>query len=128
MTIESDIVARLLAVSGVTDLVAARVYPLILPQGPTYPALVYQRIAGARDAVLEGDPGGGEARIQITAWASSYSGALALAEAVRAALAGGLTLSGHRVGCTLEIETDSLDTDVKAKGRIQDWRVVFAPV
>ncbi len=64
----------------------ARIYPMILPQQPTYPAVTYQRIDGPRESALNSDMGIPNPRIQIDAWGSSYASALAVAEQIRAAL------------------------------------------
>ena len=78
--------ARLLAVTAVTDLVGTRVYPLLLPQDPTYPAIRYQQITGTRESAMGSDVGLVEATEQVDSYDSTYAGARVLAEAVRAAL------------------------------------------
>lgn len=74
---------------------AVRVYPLMLPQTPTFPALTYQRISGVRDRHQRGPSGTSFARIQCDAWApatqadgSGYMRAKNLADAVRKAVDG----------------------------------------
>ena len=80
------IFARLQAVTGVTDLVGTRVFPLLLPQDPTYPAVIYQQITGSRESAMGSDVGLVEATVQIDSYATTYAGARVLAEAVRVAL------------------------------------------
>ena len=65
--------------AGVAALVGTRVYPVALPQTPTYPAISYQRISTT--------PQGGSttlrvSRYQINCWATSYGGVQSLANAV----------------------------------------------
>ena len=92
------IYARLQAVAGVTALVGTRVYPLRLPQGPTYPAIRYQKIDAPRTHLMTWDPGEVHARVQVDSYAKTYDGAQALAAQVRGALsrwggaAGGVTV------------------------------------
>ena len=59
-----------------------RIYPLILPQNPTYPALTYQLISnqGHHDIPVD------YPRIQITAWSPQLLQAKQLAGEVQAAL------------------------------------------
>lgn len=87
-TIEEAVVARLLAVSGVTDLASSRIGPPPLDQDATLPAIVYQRISSNRTLALDGPTGKGEARIQLTCWAETYPAAVALGNAARIALNG----------------------------------------
>lgn len=59
-----------------------RIYPLILPQSPTYPAITYQSISNIGHHDIPFD----YPRIQITAWSPSLLEAKQLAEEVQAAL------------------------------------------
>lgn len=84
--IHEAIRTRLTAVSAVTALVSTRVYPNLLPQNPTLPALVYQRIDERRENAMGADPGVVRARVQVSAWAQTYTAARGAAEEVRKAL------------------------------------------
>lgn len=87
--IEDAIRARLIASAEVAALVAERIWPMKLPQGPVLPAVVYQRISTTTDGVaMESPVGPVRSRVQITAWAGTFSGARALAEAVQIGLNG----------------------------------------
>lgn len=87
--VEDAIRARLLADPDVAALVATRVWPVKLPQGPTFPAIVYQRISTTSNGVaMESPVGPTRSRVQLSAWASTFSGARQLAEAVVHALNG----------------------------------------
>lgn len=85
MTVEVGLLVYLEA-TGVG--VATRLYPNILPQNPTLPAIVYQRIATTRVNSLSGPSGLATPRFQFTCWATTYGGAKVVAEALRAALDG----------------------------------------
>lgn len=92
MTVESEIVARLEVDGAVTALVGsgddARIYPVLLPQDPTYPAVTYQRVSGARLHNLAGTAGFAMPRLSINCWSRTYGEAKSLAAAIRASLDG----------------------------------------
>lgn len=77
---------RLTTVSAVTALVSTRVYPNVLPQNPTLPAVVYQRIDERRETAMGSDPGVVRARVQVSAWAATFTAARGIGEEVRKAL------------------------------------------
>ena len=114
MTLEEGLYAHLVADSGVAALVSTRVYPLLVPQDATLPAIAYQRISGPRDHSHTGTTGLALARIQLTLIASSYANAKALGTAVRTAMAGLRGSMGAVVvnACLFDNERD-------------DWATVF---
>ena len=80
---EAKLMTYILGTTAISDLVGARMYPLKMPQSPTLPLLVYQRISGPREHDADGAAGLANPRIQIDAWAITYGGAKALATVVR---------------------------------------------
>lgn len=86
--VEQAIADRLTTDATVASLVATRVFPEILPQDPTYPAIAYQRITTQRVRSMDGPSGLSRPRIQIDCYAAAYAQAKALADAVRLALDG----------------------------------------
>lgn len=84
----ADLRAYLIGGSAVSTLVGTRVYPVKLPQNPTYPAVTYEQVSGVRDYTLCGPNGLAWPRVTISSWALSYSGARALADAVRQRISG----------------------------------------
>ena len=87
MSIESTLYTRLSTFAGLTALVSTRIYPLIAPQGVTYPAVTYQRISTMpREVAMGSDPGIARARIQVTAWGDTYTSVKAIADQIRLAL------------------------------------------
>lgn len=90
--IEQGLVTYLLARAGVTALVAARIYPEIVPQAEkgedNYPAITYQVISEPNVRSLSGASGLAYPRIQINCWSRRYSVTKALRNAVRDALDG----------------------------------------
>jgi hypothetical protein len=98
---EKAIVARLAAVSGVTALVAARIYGNAAPSKPTLPYVTYFRVSTneAPSANLDGTPAKiAWARLQFDAFAKTYKAVKELDDALRQALAG---WSGQLAGQTI---------------------------
>jgi hypothetical protein len=88
VALEEGLVTHLMADSGVTDLISTRLFPLVVPQDVTLPAVAYQRISGIPQNAHDGSSGLTVARIQFTCHGSSYTSAKAVAAALRAALNG----------------------------------------
>lgn len=70
----------------VTGVVSSRIYPVKLPQDPTYPALTYFGVSALRHSVMGNDTGIVERRVQVSAWAETYPDAKDLVNKVRNAL------------------------------------------
>lgn len=125
MTLEADLRAFVLADADVATLVGVRMYPRRLPQKPTLPALVYQRIATRRLHDLVAPDGVPRVRMQVTCWAAQPADAYRLAQAVRK------RLDGHRgamgdgtVGSVLCVgERDIEDPDAGRSGVALDFAV-----
>ena len=79
MTIASTLRAQLVAVGGVSQ----RVYPLLLPQNPTYPAISYARVSNTG---TNGSTPLRQTRYQINCWARTYAGSQSIAAAIKTAL------------------------------------------
>jgi len=91
MTIDAVEIALediLTANSGVTALVAQRVYAMKMPQNPTYPLITYFRVSGPRVESMQGASGLASPRFQIDIWAKTYAETKAIARAVQLALEG----------------------------------------
>lgn len=56
---------------GVGTGATARIYPLVVPQGTTLPALTYRRAQTTPDETL-GDDGPSEIRMELTFWGTDY--------------------------------------------------------
>jgi len=122
MSLESELRTRLAADGTISGLVSTRIYPLKLPQNPTYPAIVFRRISGPRLRHITGASGRGDGRIQIDSWATTYTGAQTLAAAVRASLHGYIgLLTTLKVAITLANEIDDYDEDAEKYRVIQDY-------
>lgn len=83
MTTGTALYDRLTGHAGTAALISTRCYRLRMPDNPTMPALVLQRISSS------GQSGTSEVRTsrwQVSCWATTSAGAEALATQVRAAL------------------------------------------
>jgi len=76
-----ETVAEVTAVVGSGD--AARIYPSVLPQDPTYPAIVYTVASNTSEEHLGGSAGLSHARVRIDCYATTAAAATALAEIIR---------------------------------------------
>jgi len=106
------LVARLKAVTGVTDLVVARIWPLAR-QSDTLPAIVYETVSDSPVNYAGGTNGTAEARFLVRCYDDSYAGAWALADAVRAALSGWADANG----CVWHLDQQTDGDPIEAPGR-----------
>ena len=88
MSLVTDIRTFLLADGTISGLVGTRIFPLKLPQAPTFPAITYQMISGGRSHTYGGAVGLASPRFQFDCWGATYLQAEALAEALRIRLDG----------------------------------------
>ena len=84
--LEAAIYSILSADLGLKALVSTRIYPLLLPQNATLPALTYARVSTERESAFVSDPGLSTARIQVDVWGDTVSSVQNVAEEVRGAL------------------------------------------
>ena len=127
MTIEEALKSRLTSYAGLAALIGSRAFPMALPENPTLPAVVYQRISGTREQALGGSTGLARPRFQVIVWATTYAQARAAATQVRLALDGwdgvlGGT-GGVQASITLLNEIDAVQTDPEQYGAILDFGV-----
>lgn len=121
--------ALISADAGVTALVSTRIYPTVLPQDKTLPALVYQRISGVEPGQIDGQ---GRAlvqgRIQVTALASEFGACAAILDAAREALLYQYgTIGGVEVVSIIrDIDgADDFDPDLQAYSQSMDFIVSY---
>ena len=125
MTIEEALKTVLTNDAGVAALVAGRIYPVILPQKPTYPVLTYQKVGGAADLVLAGESGLSRNLFQIDAYGYTYAAAKALAKAVQTALNGKeFTISTVNIGSiTMKSDRDLYEEAIKIHRVSMDFSI-----
>lgn len=92
--------------NALKSLVSNRVYPLVMPQSPTYPAIVYNRIANTAQNTLEGGSSLDQVRMQIDVYATTYSAAKTLSDQVRSAM------EAAAFKGTLQTDQDFFEPDV----------------
>lgn len=107
-------------------LVSTRIYPLVLPQDPTMPAITYGRTGGARQRTLSGPSHIEEPEFAVTAWADTYTQAKHVAHKIVASLDG---LSGALGGvevleCWFVNEADDYDSTVQSYGCESTFRAL----
>lgn len=121
MSIETEIRTRLVTASTPA---AGRIYPLVLPQNPTLPAVTFSRVSGLRVHNLGGVSGRARPRISISSWASTYAGVQALAAAIRASLNGFKgTLATIAADIRIDNEIDLYEEEPKVYHIVQDYFV-----
>ena len=130
MTLETALRTYTLADATVTALAGIRMYPRKLPQGPTLPAIVYQRIDTRREHDMQGPDGLPRPRVQVTAWAASVAAAEELAAAVRVRLDGyrGAWGSVTIGSCLCVGERDLDDPETGRSAVAQDYMIQFVEV
>lgn len=74
--------------TAITTLVSTRVYPQMLPQNATLPAITWHCYGVESEYQLDGATGWAIASYQIDIWANTLASATAIGEAVRNALQG----------------------------------------
>lgn len=85
--IEQGIYSLLRNDAGVAALAGTRVFPVLLPESPTLPALTYQVVGGSSDQTFE-TSGYQRLRVQLDCWGESYADAVTLRAAVSKAVDG----------------------------------------
>jgi len=95
--------------AGIGALAANRIYPHILPQDATLPAITWQRISGAHLEDMGGEDLLARPRIQVNCWGASYSDASDLRDAVRTAL---VDYTGTVLGVVIRIISLEDDGDL----------------
>lgn len=83
---EDNLASFLMSYPELAALQADRVYPEVLPESPTLPAMVYHEISDAPTYSHSGDSGLDEAVYQFSCWGNTPRIAKQVAEALRAAL------------------------------------------
>jgi hypothetical protein len=117
-TTEAALVS-LLVQGGVSNpvfvLVGTRVYPIVLPQSPTYPSIRYQRISTVRApyrVLSTGRAGYAKPRFQIDSYALTPATAQAVADAVMARLDGFAAPVANVIIGSIATEDEDADIEV----------------
>lgn len=86
--IEVAIRTALTDAAAVAALVSNRVYPVVLPEAPIYPAITYTIVTGSSEYAMQGASKLASPRIQLDLYAATHFGVLQLKGAVMATLSG----------------------------------------
>lgn len=131
MSLETGIYKLLSANSAVAALVGTRIYPVIVPEGATFPAVVYQRIDTARNAnTFDNSAELPVARMQITCWAENFADVVSLQVAVQNVLAGfhGLADDTTVQACLVSDMRDTWEYEISTVGlfrRDVDFEIAY---
>jgi hypothetical protein len=82
MTVEEAVYSRLSGGSAVQAIVGSKIYPLVAPQSASLPFLIYQESSHNRMRRLNGSTVMREFRMRIDGYATSYTTAKSLRDAV----------------------------------------------
>ena len=121
MSIISGLRTFLLTDATLSGLVGVRLYPNILPQNPTMPAVTITIISGDRQSSNDGPGGLNGPRVQIDCWGTSYASADAVFEAIRKKLDG--KKSGIILGAFMDSDRDFYEPEPKYYRRSADYFV-----
>jgi hypothetical protein len=104
---------------------ANRIYPQILPEAPTYPAVTYQQISAVRTHAMGKDGPIIRVRVQVNSWGKTYAEARTLAGQVEGRLSRfrGLVGSIEVHDVFLDNELETYDSDAQVRRIIQDFTI-----
>jgi len=128
--LEEAMVTQVAASAGLVALIAARFYPQMVPQKPTYPAVTYQVVSAPRESNMGVDPGIVNARVQFSAWGTTWKSARDVAEQLRLAFQRWRgTVAGTEIMDTLEWDwhdaPPELVNDLKVFQRVCECRISY---
>lgn len=127
---EEALFSFLVADTDLTALVGQRIYPLLLPQQPTTPAISYQRISTTPLYALNGNQQLTKVRIQFDIFGATLADAKSVAEALHSRLDAYRGLMGSvQVGSVFRAsEMDLYDPSVESFRVSTDYLIVFEGV
>ena len=130
-SIEESIYTTLSTDVSVSALVSTRVYPLRLPQKPTYPAITYSIVAGEEFPAMSVNVDTTSVRVQISCWATSYTSVKSLSNSVKSAIdrKSGTVGTIEWKGSFKESEVDLYEQDLSINQNIYqkalDFRIFY---
>ena len=80
--IETQIYSALCADTTVAAVVGSRIYPLVMPQVPTLPAITYHRVSSSPVNTLSGRSNLTDVHVAVNCWGTAYDTVKELAEDV----------------------------------------------
>ncbi len=103
--------------NALKGLVSNRCYPLLMPENPSYPSIIYTRISSTPENTLNGGATIDLVRFQIDSYAETYSAARTLAASVRTAM------EAAAFKGLLQTDEDFFEPDVTIYRVTQDYYV-----
>jgi hypothetical protein len=124
MSIEPGLLALLNSDSTLSGLLSGRIFPVILPETPTYPSLTYRTISAVPTYDLSGSVIGEKTRIEFTAWSAAFADCKAVHDAIRGILDcfNGPTTGGSFIVVRDGSAVDGFDADRRAYTSSVDYR------
>ena len=121
MYIEEALVSHIKA-NGIS-----RIYPLVLPQKATFPALTYQKIAGEYEHSMGGDSGFAYPDYQFVCYAKSYAQAKETADILRKCLQNlSAVINGVNIQAVLiENEIDDYEEQTELYSVLLEFRIFY---
>lgn len=121
--IEIELVAYLLADKGLALLIGNRLHDDVLPQSPTLPAVVWQRISTTRFHSQDGPSKLARPRFQFSCWATARLESIQVANALREALDGfsGMMNTQEAPAIFNEDERDDVDSETGLRRVMLDF-------
>ena len=105
MSAETEVYSALSGHAGVTALVAARIYPDVLPEETAYPAVVFSRQGTTPIRSISGHYFGADVSLQIGCWGKTRTEADSVSTQSEAAmLQAGMVIKGKNAGFDPETE------------------------
>lgn len=120
MSVETDLKTYVLDNGDIAALIAARMYPRVLPQNVTYPAVSYDLVSVVENRDLSGPGGKERSRITIKSWSENYLQAKALAKLINARInpQGGLRVTVGSTRITSVRKDNEFDVNEADAGEI----------
>lgn len=105
----------------------SRIYPLVLPQKVTYPAVTYQKIAGEWEHSMGGDSGFTSPDYQFNIYAKSYAEAKDTAKTLRLVLQNlSAEIGGMYIQAVLiENEFDDYEQETELYSVLIEFRIFY---
>ena len=127
MSLEEALYTKLSGTSALTAYCGTRIYPNVLPENVTFPAVSYQLIASEHLHHVDGVSTLKSALVQIDCRAASYSVVTAMARAITAALDGlrGTVGTLDVQGIFHEDEQDLPEPDLGVLRRVLEFNIHF---
>lgn len=114
--------------AGVSAIVGANVFPVVLPAGTTFPAITYTVLSSVTESDLAGAIGPGFMRIRFDAWSNTYLEAKSIAIALENLLVSyiGTLSDGTKIfDVTQESEQDFFESEARVYRVASDFYFYF---